>query len=634
MSGTVLIQMIGVPAAVGAVCYVLRRRAGLLAGLLFVAAAAWSCALATLTAIRGAEPFHLAGWSLNLGRGLELAVSFQAERFSALIAAGVSVFGLLVGLYCLGYMHRQAIAARHAAYALWALAAALAAALADNLLLFVVAWEVITVMLYLLVNLRGGRAAGGAAKSFVVVGLSDAAMLLGILLLGFSGASAEFSMTGVHHVPAQGVMLTASFLLILAGALAKAGAFPLHTWLPSIAQDAPTSVMAMLPASIDKLLGIYLLARLSLQFFDIRLAEGLSAMQVVLLAVGAVTILSAVMMATIQHDLKRLLSFHAVSQVGYMVLGIGTGSVWGIAGGLFHMINHAIYKSCLFLGAGSVERRVGTTDLEKLGGLCRWMPATFGAMLIAAMAISGVPPLNGFASKWMVYQGVLSMDSPLVPVLLVAAVFGSALTLASFAKVLHSVFWGPVPVALREERIREASFTMIVPMLVLAAACVVFGLYVRLPLERFVAPMATEVGISPALPMPGGDLVPEGGLWSPGLATSLLIAGLLIGILVAVVIPSMRIRIVRPFYGGETVRSDAPRVPGTTFYETLRQMPIVRTMLQDGERGGYDIYHVGGRYGGGIVELLRAIHTGELPLYVSWCAVGAIVLILFLVPWL
>ncbi len=123
--------------------------------------------------------------------------------------------------------------------------------------------------------------------------------------------------------------------------------------------------------------------------------------------IGAATILFAVMMALIQKDFKKLLSYHAISQVGYMILGIGTGLPAGIVGGLFHMINHAMYKSCLFLTGGSVEKQAGTTDLKKLGGIGRLMPVTFICFIIAAAAISGVPPLNGFFSKELVYDGAL-----------------------------------------------------------------------------------------------------------------------------------------------------------------------------------------------------------------------------------
>jgi len=163
-----------------------------------------------------------------------------------------------------------------------------------------------------------------------------------------------------------------AFLAFVAAAFAKAGAVPFHTWVPDCGEHADAPVSAYLPASLDKLLGIYLLARCVMDLF-----VPTPAMYTLLMLAGAVTVISAVMMALVQHDLKRLLSFHAVSQVGYMVLGIGSGTAIGLAGGLFHMLNNTIYKCALFLGAGVVEKEAGHTDLDRLGGLAKLLPVTF-----------------------------------------------------------------------------------------------------------------------------------------------------------------------------------------------------------------------------------------------------------------
>jgi len=172
------------------------------------------------------------------------------------------------------------------------------------------------------------------------------------------------------------------------------------------------------------------------------------AIRAIVMILGALTIIIAVMMALVQHNGRKLLGYHAVSQVGYMVLGIGTGTPIGIIGGLFHMVNHAIYKSSLFLSFGSVEKRTGTPELDKLGGLAKKMPLTFIAALIGALSISGVPPFNGFFSKWMVYQGVLVSASQqgriwqiVLNVCFVLAIFGSALTLASFINFSMQPSW-------------------------------------------------------------------------------------------------------------------------------------------------------------------------------------------------
>ena len=213
---------------------------------------------------------------------------------------------------------------------------------------------------------------------------------------------------------------------------------PFHTWVPDFGEKVDAPVSAFLPASLDKLLGIYLLARCVLDLF-----VPTPAMYGMLMLLGAVTVISAVLMALVQHDLKRLLSYHAVSQVGYMILGIGTGTAIGLAGGLFHMLNNTVYKTALFLCAGVIEKETGTTDLDRLGGLAKLMPVTFLTCTVAALSISGIPPLNGFASKWMIYQGIISGGEGAGLgwiVWLAVAMLGSALTLASFVKVLHATF--------------------------------------------------------------------------------------------------------------------------------------------------------------------------------------------------
>ena len=184
--------------------------------------------------------------------------------------------------------------------------------------------------------------------------------MLGIGIVGAQANTLEMSKIHLNTIGINGV----AFVLMMIGAMAKAGAMPFHTWIPDAAIDAPLPLMAFLPAALEKLLGIYLVARIALDFFSIS-----PGMQIFMMTVGAVTIILAVMMALVQSNFKRLLSYHAISQVGYMILGIGTGIPLAIAGGLFHMINHAIYKSCLFLTGGAVEKQTGTTEIDRTGWL-------------------------------------------------------------------------------------------------------------------------------------------------------------------------------------------------------------------------------------------------------------------------
>jgi NADH-quinone oxidoreductase subunit L len=258
-----------------------------------------------------------------------------------------------------------------------------------------------------------------------------------------------------------------SFIFMMIGAVSKAGSMPFHTWIPDAADDAPLPFMAFLPGSLEKLLGIYMLARICLDLFKL---EPGSPMSLLLMVIGAATILFAVMMALIQKDFKRLLSYHAISQVGYMVLGIGTALPVGIIGGLFHMINHTMYKSCLFFTAGSVERQAGTTDLTKIGGLGRKMPVTFACFIVAAASISGFPLTNGFFSKELIFDGALESNV----IFYIIAALGAFFTAVSFLKLGHAAFLGK-PGA-KTEKVTEAPLPMLIPMIALALGCLGFGL--------------------------------------------------------------------------------------------------------------------------------------------------------------
>jgi NADH-quinone oxidoreductase subunit L len=310
----------------------------------------------------------------------------------------------------------------------------------------------------------------------VIVGLSDLAMMLGIGLAAHLAGTLTMSQL---ELPTTG-LASLAFILMMIGAISKGGSMPFHSWIPDAAIAAPTPFMAFMPAALEKLLGIYLLGRISLQMFALRPESWLSTL---LMIVGGLTILLAVMMALVQKDFKRLLSYHAISQVGYMILGLGTAVPIGIVGGLFHMVNNSLYKCCLFLTGGAVEKQTGTTDLAKLGGIRANMPVTFACFAISAVAISGVPPFNGFFSKELIYDGALERGA----IFYLMAVVGSFFTAASFLKLGHSAFLGKR--SSENDKVKEAPAVMLVPMIVIAALCVLFGLYNQLPLRHLIEPV-------------------------------------------------------------------------------------------------------------------------------------------------
>ncbi len=487
--------------------------------------------------------------------------------------------------------------------------------LSNNLLFLLIFWEIVTVSLYLLITTGGKNSNFAATKSFAMIGASDAAFMLGVFMIW--SLSGTFVISDISLATTSALPIIA-FLLLMTAAITKAGALPLHTWLPTSGEYAPASVMALLPAAIDKLLGIYLLVIIVREIFIIKSP----ALTIVLSIIGAATIIIAVMIAMVQHNLKKLLSYHAISQVGYMVLGIATGTPVGIAGGVFHMLNHAIYKCCLFLCGGAVEQAAGTPELDRLGGLGKKMPITFVTCLIAALSISGIPPFNGFVSKWMVYQGVIQMDpaktgtaANLWPIWLTCAMFGSALTLASFVKLLHSIFLSRLPDELKD--VKEVSATMTIPMMVLALLCVFFGVFYHVPLKLFIYP---ALGIEPGTAIFG--------TWMSGIATILLIIGIGLGVLIWFVARLSRsIRTVPTWTCGEVQSNEDMRIPGTHFYKTVSRMGGLKQLYTGQEKGYFDLYDQGGRCGLGLTAFLRWLHSGVLPMYLTWVVLGLLIII-------
>ncbi|MEO0125036.1 MAG: proton-conducting transporter membrane subunit [candidate division WOR-3 bacterium] len=570
--------------------------------------------------------------------GPELAFTLASDPFRSFILLATVFFGLLIAIYSIRKMAENSRVKEYYTYLLWTISASALAILSDNLIIFLFAWGGVAILLYLLIALGKPGSERAANKALVMVGGSDILMLIGTALI--------YHLTGTLNmseirIPLQGTLPIIAFLLFLVGALTKAGSIPFHTWIPDAAEFAPVPVMALLPASLDKLLGIYLLARLTLHLFPVIPNSPIS---ILLMALGSLTIIAAVAMALMQKNLLKLLSYHAVSQVGYMVLGIGTGVPIGIIGGLFHMINNAIYKTGLFLSAGAVEYETGETKLERLGGLAKAMPLTFFTTLFTALAISGVPPLNGFFSKYLIYQGVLELSQGgygpnwSFIIFLVVALFGSVLTLASFLKVLHSVFFGERPKNL--PLVKEVGLSMTLPMVILAFLCLIFGIFVQIPIRYFIGPILglTEVG--------GIQFT---AFWAGG-PTILIILGLIFGFILYRLFQSgKRARVSQVFVGGELISPapeavvtlpdggqtktdvidiDEAKIPGTYFYDSVKSIKFLNETYRIAENKFFDIYEHLKNIIGVFVKGFKALHSGLLTTYIGWLFLGGAIIIL------
>jgi formate hydrogenlyase subunit 3/multisubunit Na+/H+ antiporter MnhD subunit len=569
-----LLYPIALPILVGLVCLLIPKRLKALREILALVTSLAMTAVAIYLFFQPEGRLDLP-W-LNLGPNLTIAFDLWLSPFARLILVAASGFALLVGMYSMRFMANHPRHNEYYAYFLAVLGMTSGTVLANNLILLLFFWEMNGFLLFLMTGLNGEEAVPSSAKTLIITGIGDLLLLLGIVFLWLASGTLTISTLESAPQVLAGWLPIVAFLLMMLGAFAKAGAMPLHSWIPAISMTTPTPVMAYLPASLDKLLGIYLLTRISLHLFVMTPAIGL-----VLMCVGAITILGAVLMALIQHDFRKMLSFHAVSQVGYMVLGIGTGVPVGVIGGVFHMLNHAIYKCCLFLCGGSVQRQTGRTKFSELGGLAGAMPWTFVACLMAALAISGVPPMNGFVSKWLVYQGILERGGALFPIFLTVAMFGSALTLASFMKLLYSMFWGERPKGL--EKVNESPRTMTIPLIVLALFCLAFGVFYRWPVNVLIKPILGTAGLQVTVP----------GIWDSELAAALLMMSLFIGILIYLAGRGRESAEGEVFLGGEAIDPEFYRVPGTHFYGPVKEMQGLKQAFELAERGMFDIYTYG-----------------------------------------
>jgi hydrogenase-4 component B len=384
-------------------------------------------------------------------------------------------------------------------------------------LTFLVGWEAMTLVPAAVILLRQADEPARRAVFFYVAltHLAGAGTWVAILLLAHEGAignpTAIASGSGVQ----TGIALAA-----LIGMGAKAGLMPLHVWLPLAHPLAPAHVSALMSGVMIKV-AIYALIRVLVEWLGV-LPEWLG---VLVLAVGALSAVAGVVYALFQHELKRLLAFHSIENVGIIVLGLGAclllrargAEAWAafaLAAALLHTVNHALFKSLLFLGAGSFEKAVGSLELDRLGGLIRGMPWTGGAFVVGAVAIAGLPPLNGFASEWATLQSLLRVpayggvaDGTAGAVALGALAATAALAALCFVKVIGLVLLGPArrdPVA----HATEAPGSMRAGLIVLAGGCVLLGVAPGLLFGSLVglAPWSSAAPTTAGLDVPGtGD---------------------------------------------------------------------------------------------------------------------------------
>ncbi len=322
-----------------------------------------------------------------------------------------------------------------------------------------------------------------AIKYLLLSAVATSMILLGIAIIYMNTGSLDFDVLKAI-LASQSGSLPPIFLLtgalFIGGFGLKAALMPFHAWLPDAHPSAPAPISAMLSGVVIKVAGVYALARIFFYIFP-----GIDKVNGVFIILGTLSMIAGAVLAYFQRDFKRMLAYSSISQIGYIMIGFGLGNLLGLMGALFHIFNHALFKSLLFLNSGAVQYRLGTRDIEEMGGLENRMPVTSITSVFGTLSIAGVPPFNGFFSKLFIILGALAAGKMLVAVL---AVLVSIFTLGYFLIIQRKVFFGKLNEKWRD--IREAPFAMSCAVILLAAACLLSGIFFHSVTSGIVEPAA------------------------------------------------------------------------------------------------------------------------------------------------
>ncbi|MDB4866878.1 MAG: NADH-quinone oxidoreductase subunit [Cohnella sp.] len=412
---------------------------------------------------------------------ISLSAGYEVTNLTSLMLVIVTLVSFLVNLYSQGYMRDDDRMPTFFAYMGLFTGSMLGLVLADNLLTMYIFWELVGVCSFLLVGFwfHKPEAKAAAKKAFIVTRIGDLGLLIAILLLFWYMPNHALDFSTLHNVFAtqSGVIATGITtwiaLLIFLGAVGKSGQFPLHVWLPD-AMEGPTPISALIHAATMVAAGVFLVART----FDIFQASP-AAMHTVAI-IGAFTAIFAATIGLAQNDIKRILAYSTISQLGYMMLALGVGSM---PAAMFHLFTHAFFKALLFLGAGSIIHGVHTQDIREMGGLGRKMKTTAWTFGIGALALSGIPPFAGFWSKDAILTAALDKQ----PILFVVGAVAAFFTALYMARLFFLVFTGNPR---NDSHAHESPAVMTIPLVVLAVLAVVAG-FVQTPFNGWFAEWLT-----------------------------------------------------------------------------------------------------------------------------------------------
>jgi NADH-quinone oxidoreductase subunit L len=576
--------------------------------------------------------------SASDANSMTVEASLVFDPLAAIMLLGITFIGTWIAVFSIGYMHGDPGYPRYFSIVGLFLFSMTLLVLADNFLFLFAGWEGVGLCSYLLIGYWHAKpsAAAAARKAFLVTRLGDVGLILGIFLLWSIGHTFDFDMLHARMTEKDNDTLVVACILILCGAIGKSAQFPLYVWLPD-AMEGPTPVSALIHAATMVTAGVYLLARTMPLFV---LCPGV---QVAVSCIGAFTAILAAIIALTQNDLKRVLAYSTVSQIGYMFLALGTGiagkplALFAVTAAIFHLFTHAFFKAVLFLSAGSVMHGMGNViDMRKFSGLRRVMPITHITFLCGAAALAGLPLLSGFWSKDAILEAVEeaanqnAVYGKIYRALFVVGVVTAALTAFYTFRAYFRTFWGETKIPPEAgEHAHESPSVMTVPLMVLALGAVFVGIVA----EPFTHWFSTFLDRTTSLLSASGKKVPEHNLdWPIMIGGSIAaLSGTILAwwmYCVRTMLPATLARTLPSWYRASLNLLYVDQIYNILFVQPLRFLAFV---TRGTEALLYDLVRSIAAIPRGIAFAIRPLQNGLVQFYALTTAVGVAAFLGYLV---
>ncbi len=556
---------------------------------------------------------------------LDMPLTLRTNNFSWFFGIVVASIGLLSIIFSLSYIKDKERTQFYYLMMLLVLSGMLGIVFSGDWVTFYIFWEIMSWSTFLLICYKRGPALAAGMKYIIISIAGSLIMLVAIISLYSHYGTLEF--TGISQSlsgASPGYILFITILFFIAFGI-KNAIWPLHVWLPPAHSEAPSPFSSILSGTLIKMgtYGIILLIYVIVQAeVFMSLGKGVLSARYIISIIAAITILVPSFIAVMQSDAKRLLAWSTIGQAGYIIMGIAYGTSIGVASGMFHFFNHAIFKVLLFMVVGAVEYRTnGVRDLNSLGGLIKKMPVTFIAGLIGVCGLIGVPLTNGFVSKWLIYKTLILNNSPF---LAFAALFGTWGTILYSYKLIHNMFLGQLPK--KYNTLKKAPLNMQMPMIILSLGIIIFGILPGIPLN-LINSIEAGFGLEPLTVNIWGIASETGTLNMVNIFTALLIIGIIVWLIFKGSKSAKKIDQYDNYTAGTYVPQDK-YIYSVNFYGPLNRMlsPYLKDFV--------DAFYM--RLARSIKNLgdgIRRIYAGDIGYYVTYIVLFLAILIFIQLKW-